>query len=97
MMEDLSEIIRKGREASNWNRHLIHDLRSPLSSVTGAVDLIFSGRLGNVDQKILRFLEILRKGADRMVEMLVEASENRPPGTPPTEIVEEGTVQEELF
>ena len=97
MMEDSSEIIRKGREASNWNRHLVHDLRSPLSSVTGAVDLIFSGRLGSVDEKILRFLKILRKGADRMVEMLAEASENRPPGTPPTEKVEEGTDHEDFF
>lgn len=88
LVEDVSDIVAKGHEASQWARGLVHDLKSPLSTVAGSIDLIFSGRLGEVDPKLQNFLNLIQKGVDRLIEMLANAGKSRPSGTPEAHVIE---------
>ena len=88
MVEDVTAIVGKGKEASQWARELVHDLKSPLSTVAGSIDLIFSGRLGDLDPKLKKFLDLAQKGIDRLIDMLTAAGKSRPAGTPEVRVVE---------
>jgi signal transduction histidine kinase len=90
LVEDVTGIVTCGRETSQWARNLVHDLKSPLSTVAGSIDLIFSGRLGEVDPKLQNFLNLIQKGVDRLIEMLGTAGKTRPSGAPEARVVEDG-------
>ena len=55
-------------------RQLGHDLRTPLTSISGAVELLQSGRLGPVAEQQLRVLGMMQKGVDAMVRLIDEAT-----------------------
>ncbi len=52
--------------------HVTHDLRTPLTSLLGASDLLLSGRLGQPDEKHVRLLRIVNEGTQRMAALLNE-------------------------
>ncbi|MGF1456468.1 MAG: PAS domain-containing protein [Alphaproteobacteria bacterium] len=47
-----------------------HELRSPMTSVMGAVGLIRSGRLGALSPKVQELLDIAQANGDRLVQIL---------------------------
>jgi signal transduction histidine kinase len=54
-------------------RQLGHDLRTPLTSVSGAVELLQSGRLGGLEEGQKKVLGLLQKGAEGMLRLIDEA------------------------
>jgi signal transduction histidine kinase len=54
----------------NFLQHLVHDLRSPLTSVNGAVGLALSGCLGPIDDAATEALVLAKEGCDRLTEMI---------------------------
>ena len=54
---------------------LTHDLRTPLTSILGASDLLLSGRIGEVNERHARLLRIVGEGTQRMASLLTELSD----------------------
>jgi len=55
-------------------RQLAHDLRTPLTSLGGAVELLQTRRLGPLNEEQERLLVIMQKGLDLMLTRIDEAS-----------------------
>jgi signal transduction histidine kinase len=55
-------------------RQLGHDLRTPLTSISGAVELLQSGRLGGLQPQQERVLGLMAKGVESMVRLIDEAT-----------------------
>jgi signal transduction histidine kinase len=51
-------------------RQLAHDLRTPLASMSGAVEMLESGRLGRPTPQQSRMLGLLNEGVQRMLQMI---------------------------
>lgn len=54
-------------------RQLGHDLRTPLTSISGAVELLQSGRLGGLEDGQRKVIGLLQKGAEGMLRLIDEA------------------------
>jgi signal transduction histidine kinase len=73
----------RGRSAGSGNpggegnaiRKLEHDLRSPMTSISGAAELLDSTRLGSMNEQQRKCLGVIQKGVDAMLELLVAAAE----------------------
>jgi signal transduction histidine kinase len=55
-------------------RQLGHDLRTPLTSISGAVELLQSGRLGGLHPQQEKVLGLMQKGVEQMVRLIDEAT-----------------------
>jgi signal transduction histidine kinase len=55
-------------------RQLGHDLRTPLTSISGAVELLQSGRLGGLQPQQEKVLGLMQKGVESMVRLIDEAT-----------------------
>jgi signal transduction histidine kinase len=55
-------------------RKLDHDLRSPLTSISGAAELLESTRLGRLNEQQTKCLGVILKGVDVMLELLMAAA-----------------------
>jgi signal transduction histidine kinase len=53
---------------------LEHDLRSPLTSISGAAELLETGRLGAINAQQARCLEVIHKGVDGLLRRLEAAA-----------------------
>ncbi len=51
-------------------RQLAHDLRTPLASMSGAIEMLESGRLGRPAPQQSRMLGLLNEGVQRMLQMI---------------------------
>jgi signal transduction histidine kinase len=51
-------------------RQLGHDLRTPLTSISGGVELMQSGRLGGLQPQQERILALMQKGVEAMVRQI---------------------------
>jgi signal transduction histidine kinase len=54
-------------------RQLGHDLRTPLTSISGAVELLQSERLGGLQEGQRKVIGLLQKGAEGMLRLIDEA------------------------
>ncbi|MFQ5878280.1 MAG: histidine kinase dimerization/phospho-acceptor domain-containing protein [Acidobacteriota bacterium] len=61
---------REGEEI----RQLGHDLRTPLTSMSGAVELLRSGRMGSMSPEQGRLLKMLERGIDMMLTLIDKAT-----------------------
>jgi signal transduction histidine kinase len=55
-------------------RQLGHDLRTPLTSISGAVELLQSGRLGGLQEGQIKVVGLMQKGADALLKIIDEAT-----------------------
>jgi len=55
-------------------RQLGHDLRTPLTSISGAVELLQSGRLGGLQEGQVKVVGLMQKGADALLKLIDEAT-----------------------
>lgn len=68
-------------------RQLAHDLRTPLTSMSGAVELLHAGRMGKLNPEQDRLLGMLQKGIDMMLTLIDKATDDyrREAGRIPTD------------
>src|SRR5262249_37194890 len=82
---DLTDLIREGDVAADLLRQIRHDLRGPLTSLRGAVDLLRSGRVGTMEARQAKLLDLMDRAARQMCDLLSaagpepEASKTRVP------------------
>ena len=55
-------------------RQLGHDLRTPLTSISGAVELLQSGRLGPLQEGQVKVVGLMEKGAAALLRLIDEAT-----------------------
>lgn len=55
-------------------RQLGHDLRTPLTSISGAVELLQSGRLGALQEGQIKVVGLMEKGSAALLKLIDEAT-----------------------
>ena len=70
VLMDLTEVVAQGDIAKEFVRQVRHDLRSPLTSMRGAVDLLLSGRLGVLDEKQKKLVVLVEKATHQMTDIV---------------------------
>jgi len=70
----ITQSFEKTAEANRLKSEFVsivtHQLRSPLTSLSWAIEALISGELGKVDEKQLEYLKILKENNDRMGELV---------------------------
>ncbi|MGO4915033.1 ATP-binding protein [Pseudogemmobacter sp. W21_MBD1_M6] len=67
VLRDVSERIAIERTKDEFIATVSHELRSPLTSIKGAMGLLLSGAAGDLTDKSRKMLEIAHRNADRLV------------------------------
>lgn len=70
LIMDLTEVVAQGDMAKEFVRQVRHDLRSPLTSMRGAVDLLLSERLGTLDEKQKKLVVLVEKATHSMTAIV---------------------------
>ena len=47
-----------------------HELRSPLTSIRGYLELVLDGHAGEVTKEQRHFLEVVQRGSDRLLHLV---------------------------
>ncbi len=72
-VEPVEQSERVDERVRQFVAHLTHDLRTPLTSLMGASDLLLSGRVGDTDdERQARLLRIVSESTERMANLLNE-------------------------
>lgn len=74
LVTEITDVFGLGPREGDAIRQLSHDLRTPLTSMSGAVELLESGRLGRLTPEQARLLDMLGKGLQMMLSLLDDAS-----------------------
>jgi signal transduction histidine kinase len=74
LVSEISDAFSAGPKEGEAIRQLGHDLRTPLTSMGGAVELLQTGRLGRLSPEQARLLGMLRQGLDLMLSLIDEAT-----------------------
>jgi len=67
---DISEQLAVERMKDEFVSTVSHEMRTPLTSIRGALGLLASGLLGNVDTRAQRMLDIAVTNTDRLVRLI---------------------------
>ena len=70
VIADLTSLITGSEPVRRLISQLAHDLRSPLTSVAGAAELLLSGRVGSLASAQQRLVKIVDDGSHRMTDIL---------------------------
>ena len=71
---EITDAFGLGPREGDSIRQLSHDLRTPLASMSGAVELLESGRLGTLTPEQAKLLGMLGKGMQMMLSLIDDAS-----------------------
>jgi signal transduction histidine kinase len=71
---EITEGFGVGPREGDEIRQLAHDLRTPLTSMSGAVELLETGRLGQITAEQTRLLGMLQDGLQMMLTLIDDAS-----------------------
>jgi len=71
---EITEAFKAGPKEGEAIRQLGHDLRTPLTSMGGAVELLQMGRMGPLSAEQGKLLGMLQQGIDLMLSLIEEAT-----------------------
>lgn len=66
LLSNTLQYLEAGRQASEFASSVTHELRTPMTTIKGYVDLLLMGAAGEVNDSQARFLETLKQNADRL-------------------------------
>lgn len=75
LMTDLTEHVSGSDSVRRLISQLAHDLRSPLTSIAGAAELLLSGRVGELEGTQAKLIRIVDEGAGKMTSIIQGVSE----------------------
>jgi signal transduction histidine kinase len=75
LCSDLTSIITGAEPVRALISQLAHDLRSPLTSISGAAELLLSGRVGELAGAQHRLVKIVGEGTQKLAIIIRNASE----------------------
>lgn len=67
LVTDISERVEQEKQKAAFVSTVSHELRSPLTSIKGAMGLLLSKSAGELPEKAVSLLEIAHRNADRLV------------------------------
>ena len=70
IIRDISALKALEQEKADFVSMLSHDLKSPITSIVGSLDLVREGRLGPVNEEQQEYLESAIESCAEMVEMI---------------------------
>lgn len=77
LVADLTAHVAGAEPVQRLVAQLTHDLRSPLTSISGAAELLLSGRVGSLQKTQQKLVRIVDDGATKMTSIIqVVAEEN---------------------
>jgi signal transduction histidine kinase len=71
---DVTRHLTGSEAVSRLISQLAHDLRSPLTSIAGATELLLSGRIGSLQSAQQKLLKIVDEGAGKMAGIIDRAA-----------------------
>jgi two-component system, NtrC family, sensor histidine kinase KinB len=75
MVMDLTRVADRSDMTAEFVRQMRHDLRGPLTSLKGAVDLLKTERMGRLEPGQHRLLDLIEKSTSAMTDLLTGKSE----------------------
>jgi len=81
-LADLTAQISGSEPVRRMVSQLAHDLRSPLTSIAGAAELLLSGRVGGLETTQAKLIRIVDEGANRMANIISTVSSEERNGGP---------------
>lgn len=75
LVADLTAHLAGSEPVQRLISQLAHDLRSPLTSIAGAAELLLSGRVGSLPGVQEKLVKIVDDGATRMTSIIQHAAE----------------------
>ena len=75
LKQKIAELKIKNRVREEFLTLALHKLRSPLTPIKEYVSKILSGKAGDINHQQKRYLEIVKKQVDRLVQLVEELSE----------------------
>mgnify|MGYP001032083039 CR=1 FL=1 len=70
IIRDISSLKALEREREDFVSMLSHDLKNPITSIVGSLDLVREGRLGPINADQREFIEAAEESCSEMVEMI---------------------------
>lgn len=70
VIRDISSLKALEREREDFVSMLSHDLKNPITSIVGSLDLVREGRLGPINKDQREFIEAAEESCSEMVEMI---------------------------
>ncbi len=70
LLRDVSEQKRLEERKEEFVQVMSHELRTPLTAITGALDLVLSGRTGELTEKQDRYLRLARESSQKLNHMV---------------------------
>ena len=70
LVMDLTEALGESDLAGDFVRQVRHDLRGPLTSLRGAVDLLRTERVGRLEERQKKLIHLMDKSVQQMTDML---------------------------
>ncbi|MCX7566484.1 PAS domain-containing sensor histidine kinase [Sulfitobacter sp. F26169L] len=67
LISDISERVEQEKQKSAFISTVSHELRSPLTSIKGAMGLLLSNSAGDLPDRAISLLEIAHRNADRLI------------------------------
>ncbi len=75
LVMEITSAFNAGPEEGEEIRQLAHDLRSPMTSMSGATELLQSGRMGKVSPEQNKLLSLLSRGIQMSIKLIDGATE----------------------
>ncbi|MBI4666839.1 MAG: hypothetical protein HY751_10575 [Nitrospinae bacterium] len=70
MLTDITQDKEYERLKNDFTSMISHELRTPLTSIRAAVDNFMSGNLGDVTERQIRFLEMIKRNVERQQALI---------------------------
>jgi hypothetical protein len=70
IIRDMSRLKALEQDKEDFVSMLSHDLKTPITSILGSLDLVREGRLGPINEEQQSFLETAAESCDEMAEMI---------------------------
>lgn len=80
MLQDITDALIGSEALRRVVSQVSHDIRSPLTSITGAAELLVSGRVGELPAAQRRLVGIVEQGAQKIADILARTKSDLAPG-----------------
>ncbi len=70
LLHDVTDFVELDRMKSDFISIVSHELKTPLTSIKGFVRLLAAGRVGEVNEKQLHYLEIVTQQTESLTELI---------------------------